>query len=87
LKPNTSITQFIHGLLWEDIPKSIQHMASRCVMDLCGILIAGTDTELSRIIYNVVRATYGGDDSTLPMDGRRVSAAGAALAMGMSIDA
>lgn len=81
-----SVTQFIHELSWQDIPPTIQHMASRCVLDLCGTLIAGRHTELSRIVYDVVLAIYGGDDSTLPLDGRRVSAAGAALAMGMTID-
>lgn len=82
-----SLIQFIHDLSWKDIPQNIQHMASRCVLDLSGTLIAGTYTELSQIVRNVVTVTYGGNDSTLPFDGRRVSAAGAALAMGMTIDA
>lgn len=81
------VTAFIHALSWDDIPSDVQHMAARCVLDLSATLIAGSATELSHIIRQIVAVTYGGDDSTLPFDGRRVSAAGAALAAGMTIDA
>ena len=48
---------------------------------------AGRRTELSRIIHESRRRTYGGDGARLWLDGRAVSPPGAALANGMTIDA
>lgn len=78
---------FIHGLAWDDVPPDVQHMAVRCLLDLCGTLIAGRTTELSRIARDAAAAVFGGDEATLLLDGRRVSAPGAAMANGMTIDA
>jgi 2-methylcitrate dehydratase PrpD len=72
---------------WDDLPKDVQHMAARCLLDLCATLVAGRATLLSDIIYEITTATYGGDNSTLLLDGRRVSAPGAALASATTIDA
>lgn len=81
------IPEFIHNLRWYDIPSNVQHMAARCLLDLSATLVAGNATALSRIARNVATIVYGGDDATLLLDGRRVSAPGAALANGMTIDA
>lgn len=62
------VSNFIHDLTWDAIPTDVQHMASRCVLDLSATLIAGIDTELSRIIRDLVTTVYGGDDSTMPLD-------------------
>jgi 2-methylcitrate dehydratase PrpD len=78
---------FIHDLTWAEVPPDVQHMAARCVLDLSGTLIAGWATDLSRIVRDVAATVYGGDEATLLLDGRRVSAPGAALANGMTIDA
>jgi 2-methylcitrate dehydratase PrpD len=78
---------FIHSLTWAEVPPDVQHTAARCLLDLCGTLIAGRATELSRIVRGVAAAVYGGDEATLLLDGRRTSAPGAALANGMTIDA
>jgi 2-methylcitrate dehydratase PrpD len=78
---------FIHNLTWADVPPDVQHRAARCVLDLSGTLVAGQATELSRLVRDVTAAVYGGDEATLLLDGRRVSAPGAALANGMTIDA
>ena len=78
---------FIHDLTWAEVPPDVRHMAARCVLDLSGTLIAGQATELSRLVRDVTTAVYGGDEATLLLDGRRVSAPGAALANGMTIDA
>jgi 2-methylcitrate dehydratase PrpD len=80
-------TRFIHDLTWRDIPPDVQHMAARCLLDLTATLVAGSVTEYSRIARDAAAAIYGGDDAILCCDGRRVSAAGAALANGMTIDA
>ncbi len=78
--------EFIHEVTWEDIPQDVREQAQRCFFDTIGVSIIGRKTELSRIIYNHAARIYGGDDAPLWFDGRRVSVAGAALAIGMTID-
>ncbi|MEM7348294.1 MAG: MmgE/PrpD family protein, partial [Chloroflexota bacterium] len=48
--------------------------------------IGGRQTELSQIIRDFAALAYGGQDTQLWFDGRPVSAPGAALANGMTID-
>ena len=78
---------FVHDLQWNDIPETSQHMARRCLLDTLGVAIGGRQTELSRIIHGFAAAVYGGNDAQLWQNGRFVSAPGAALANGMTIDA
>lgn len=82
-----SVAQFIHDLTWPAIPADVQHMAARGLLDLVATLTAGGATALSRIAREIAAKAFGGDEATLLLDGRRVGAAGAALANGMSIDA
>jgi 2-methylcitrate dehydratase PrpD len=87
-KPEGNLaSQFIHELTWADIPQDVQHMAARGLLDLVATLTAGEATELSRIARQIASSVFGGEQATLLFDGRRVSAAGAALANGMTIDA
>jgi 2-methylcitrate dehydratase PrpD len=78
---------FIAELTWDDIPAAAQKMLRRCVLDLCGTMIAGSTTALSRIAREVAAQAFGGDEATLLFDSRRVSLPGAALANGMTLDA
>jgi 2-methylcitrate dehydratase PrpD len=80
-------TDFIHSVSWDRIPSDVQQLMARCLLDLTGTLVAGKRTDLSRIVCDVAVGTFGGDQATLMLDGRRSSAAGAALANGMTIDA
>lgn len=77
---------FIHALSWQDLPQSVKTRAELCILDLLGIAIGGSGTRLSRIIRDHAASQFGGP---LPMlfDGRPASAAGFALAGGMTIDA
>lgn len=81
------IAQFVNELDWKLIPADVKHMAARCILDLSATLIVGSATELSRAVRSVAITSYGGDEATLLLDGRQVSAAGAAMANGMTIDA
>lgn len=78
---------FIAELTWDDVPAAPRKMLRRCVLDLCGTMIAGSTTALSRIAREVAAQVFGGDEATLLFDGRRVSLPGAALANGMTLDA
>jgi len=76
---------FICTLRLSDVPATAQHAALRGLVDTLGV--AASQTELSRIIHAHAAHQFGGDHATLWQDGRRVSAAGAALANAMTIDA
>lgn len=78
---------FIHELQWQDIPADVQQQAKRCLLDTIGVAIVGRQTEVSRIIYNHVARHFGGNEAALWFDGRSTSLVGAALAIGMTIDA
>jgi 2-methylcitrate dehydratase PrpD len=83
---SSKIMQFVNELEWSEIPADVKHIAARCTLDLCATLVAGSVTELSHAVRSVAVKSYGGDESTLLLDGRKVSAAGAAMANGMTID-
>jgi len=77
---------FLHETTYADLPPEVRHQTARCVLDLCGAVVAGSHTRLSAIVRDHAAAVYGGDQATVLLDGRRVSAPGAALATGMGID-
>lgn len=85
------VTQFCHELTFDELPPDVVGVAERCLLDLAGVAAAGATTDLSRIIRNHAVRHFGAGDGTasarLLLDGRRASAAGAALAGGMTIDA
>ncbi|MDU8945853.1 MmgE/PrpD family protein [Ovoidimarina sediminis] len=76
----------IHDLSWSDLPENVRTQAKRCLLDLLGVGAAGAGTELSRIIRAHAAAQFGGQ-GPIAFDSRRASPAGAALALGMTIDA
>ena len=81
-----SAIDFLHDTTWDDLPPAVRHATARCLVDLCGSIVAGRRTRLSAIVRDYAVAAHGGDQATLLLDGRRVSAPGAALATGMTID-
>jgi len=83
---NMSAVDFIHQTSFAMLPSSVIHEAVRCFVDTLGVAVGGSQTQLSNIIHNHAARQFGGKQSVLWQDGRRVSAAGAALANGMTID-
>lgn len=78
---------FIYQLNWADIPAEAHRYAKWCLIDTLGAGLGGRQTELSRIIHEFAAAAFGGQGAHLWQDGRQVSAPGAALANGMTVDA
>ncbi len=81
---------FVHQTQWDDLPESVRRMAGVCVLDLLGVAASGTQTELSGVIRTHALeqwASASKHGARLLFDGRVVSASGAALANGMTIDA
>ncbi|GMG81762.1 MmgE/PrpD family protein [Paralimibaculum aggregatum] len=87
----TPFLDFVHDLRHDDLPDTVRAEARRWILDLCGVAAGGAQTALSRIIRGHAAAQFGAGAGTgsarMLMDGRAVSAAGAALAGGMTIDA
>src|SRR5579871_6055938 len=84
-----TLTDFIHGLRFDDLPEAVVAQARRCLLDLIGTAAGGSTTDTSRIIRNHAARHYGAgseDGARLLFDGRRASPAGAALAGGLTID-
>jgi 2-methylcitrate dehydratase PrpD len=81
------VLDFIHETRWPDLPAGVQAQARRCLLDTLGAAIGGRKTTLSRIVHDHAAESYGGSTARLWLDGRQVSAPGAALANGMTIDA
>ena len=79
---------FTHDTSFSDLPDEVVRHGRRFLLDLLGVAIAGSQTELSRIIREHAVDHFGAGRVAAPMlfDGRRVSPAGAALAGGMTID-
>ena len=78
---------FILNNRFADLPDKVISDAVRGLTDTLGVGISASRTDLSRIIHNHAFSQFGGTAATLWQDGRKASAAGAALANGMTIDA
>lgn len=77
--------RYLHDLTPADLPGDVTGAAEMCLLDLLGVAIGGTATPMSRIIRDHAADQFAG---SVPMmfDARTASAAGAALAGGMTID-
>ncbi len=72
---------------WEDLPEAVQHQARRCLMDTLGALIAGSQTPVAGIVQKTALSQFGGNQATILVSAKRVSAAGAAMANGFLANA
>ncbi len=75
---------FVLGIRWQDLPPEVQHQTKRCFLDTLGALLAGAQTPVGRMMAQMAADQYRGNDATILVDGRMVSAAGAALANGFA---
>ncbi len=80
--------EFAHDLTITSLPDEVRTQLKRCLLDLTGVAVAGTTTELSGIIRDHAARHFGSAEraASLLVDGRTVSPVGAALAGGMTID-
>ena len=76
----------IHDLQWGDLPADVRERAELCLLDLIGVAAGGHGTRLSAIVRAYAGEAFAGASPML-FDARTASAAGVALAAGMTIDA
>ncbi len=79
-----SAVDFILDTMFDDLPEATVHEAIRCLVNTLGVGVAASQIPLSRIIHNHATHQFSGTGATLWQNGRRVSAAGAALANGLT---
>ena len=79
---------FLHETQYQDLPEEIVVFARRCLLDLVGVLISGSETRLSEIISQHAHSHFGSGLKTASIFLKELEAgpAGAALANGMTID-
>jgi hypothetical protein len=72
-----SITPFIHELAFVDLPAEVVHQSKRCLIDLLGVALAGSRTDLSRIArrFAIAQMGAGAQPSRILFDGRVTSRA------------
>jgi 2-methylcitrate dehydratase PrpD len=82
------VSGFIHDLRFDDLPSSAVEKSQCCLLDLLGVALAGTQTEMSRIARGHAVDFFGGSSRQVRLlfDGRHASASGAAMAGAMTID-
>jgi 2-methylcitrate dehydratase PrpD len=81
------VVQFVVESAWRNLPGAVQQQARRCLLDALGALIAGTQAPVAALMAELAASQYGGNQSTILVDGRMVSAVGAALANGFAANA
>ena len=84
------VENYILNFSHQAIPDQVIHQGKRCLLDLIGVLAAGSTTPLGQIISNHAHRHFNtAEDQALRLlgDGRGASALGVALAGGMMIDA
>lgn len=81
--------KFLYQTSYESLPQEVTDFARRCLLDLVGVMISGSETRLSHLISEHAQNHFGSQtlSSTIFLKGMKAGPAGAALANGMTIDA
>jgi len=84
---STHGTDWILGLSWDDVPTDVRSRVGLLIRDLAAVCAAGRATDTARIAAEYASAQHPGDEATSLLDGRRLSATGAAWANGVLANA
>jgi 2-methylcitrate dehydratase PrpD len=88
MNSNQRAVDFALDTKWNDLPETVQHQSKRALLDNLGVLIAGGITPVSQITNAFVEDHLAGnspkDACTIVSNGKKASAAGAALANGIA---
>ena len=83
----SDVLEFVAGLTWEQVPADVRRKLGMLCLDASVAARAGTELQAAQIITDFAATTMRGDEATCLLDGRRASAAGAALANGTVMNA
>lgn len=74
------VTRFIRNIEWDELPKTVQHKAKICLVDIVGAIIGGRLTPISDITAAYATEAWRGNEATILLHDKRASIAGAAFA-------
>ena len=57
--PANYIANWVANLQYEEIPASVMTLARLCIIDVAGVMVAGTQTDISKLIAEYVRSRRG----------------------------
>jgi 2-methylcitrate dehydratase PrpD len=77
------LAEFALGLRWDDVPADARRRLAWLLLDHAAVVVAGRPAPASAIAADFASAANGGNDATALLDGRRLSAPGAAWANGV----
>jgi 2-methylcitrate dehydratase PrpD len=86
-KATKTLVDYITRAKFADFPKKVVERAKTCLMDSVGCALGGYNTQLSRVVFGVVKEMSGKDESTLYGDGAKVPCANAAFANAVATNA
>jgi len=75
--------EFISQTNCEDLPKEVVHQAKRCILDLIGVTLAGSNLGLAPLATDFVCSLGGEKEATIIGDGRKIPAFHAAFVNGV----
>jgi len=84
---SSDVVSFVVGLRWAQVPAAVRRRLGMLCLDASVAARAGRALPVARIITDHATTAMGGDEATCLLDGRRASAAGAALANGTVMNA
>ncbi len=87
MKNNDHLIDFIVKADWSQLPETVRHQSKRCFLDTLGALIAGHQTPVADLMAGFAAAQFGGDESSILVNGSKLSASGAALVNGFANNA
>lgn len=79
--------QFIQELEWNHLPQAVQHQSKRCLLDALGALIAGHKTPVGALMEQFAQDQFPGNQATVLVSGKKLSASGAVLVNGFAQNA
>ena len=79
----SELADFALGLRWDDIPEHVRRRLAWLMLDHAAVVVAGRPAPAAAIAADYASAANGGDAATALLDGRRLSAPGAAWANGV----
>lgn len=84
---NHIVADFITNTKYPALPSEVQHQAKRCFLDILGVTLAGTTTQVGHIISHFVAEQYKANEATILMTNYKASIVGATLANAFAANA
>jgi len=82
-----SLTEAIMSFQLETIPDDVLSLAKRCLIDVCGVTLAGSKTESAKLLFSTAAETYGIGNCDIVGTSHRMNAPCAAFANGAAAHA